>query len=141
VSSNGQGRVTRRWQLTPDPLAARVARRLIRSACDDWGVDPGVCYDALVVVTELVTNVVEHAGTECRLAISIGKESLRIEVRDFHRSRPRPRSTTYTGLARGRGLHLVASLSSQWGVTVLNDGKTVWAMLATTPPPQTPPAH
>ena len=140
MSSDGQGRVTRRWQLAPDAVASRVARRLVRSACEDWGVDPGVCYDALVVVTELVTNVVEHAGTECRLAISIGDQNLRIEVRDFDRSRPRLRSTTDTGFARGRGLHVVASLAAHWGVTVHGDGKSVWATLATTPP-HARPAH
>ena len=97
---------------------------------------PGVRYDALVVVTELVTNVVEHSGTECQLALSIGDQNLRIEVRDFHRSRPRPRSTPDTGFARGRGLQIVAALSSRWGVTVFDDGKSVWALLATTPPPR-----
>ena len=36
-----------------------------------------------MVVTELVTNVVEHAGTECQVTVSVGGEGLRIEVRDF----------------------------------------------------------
>jgi hypothetical protein len=54
VSSDGSDRVSQRWQLTPDPVSARVARRLIHSVCEDWAVHDQACYDALVVVTELV---------------------------------------------------------------------------------------
>jgi hypothetical protein len=31
------------------------------------------------------------------------------------------------GARRGRGLHLVAQLAANWGVTDHPDGKTVWA--------------
>jgi hypothetical protein len=128
VSSDGSDRVSQRWQLTPDPVSARVARRLIHSVCEDWAVHDQACYDALVVVTELVTNVVEHAGTECQLTVSIGGEGLRIEVRDFNQSRPpRPRPSSIWP-ARGQGLRVVALLSSQWGVTELDDGKSLWAI-------------
>lgn len=98
-------------------------------------VDRAACYDALVVVTELVTNVVEHAGTACQLTVSVGGEGLRIEVRDFNRSRPRPRLRG-TWPARGQGLRVVASLSLQWGVTEFDDGKSLWAVLPVTSLPQ-----
>jgi two-component sensor histidine kinase len=137
VSSDGSDRVSQRWQLTPDPGSARVARRLIHSVCDDWAVHDQTCHDALVVVTELVTNVVEHAGTECQLTVSIGDEGLRIEVRDFDQSRPPRLRPSSIWPARGHGLRVVALLSSQWGVTELDDGKSLWAVLPITTPPQT----
>jgi two-component sensor histidine kinase len=136
VSSDGSDRVSRRRQLTPDPVSARVARRLIHSVCEDWAVHDQACYDALVVVTELVTNVVEHAGTECQLTVSIGGEGLRIEVRDFDQSRPPRTRPSSLWPARGQGLRVVALLSSQWGVTELDDGKSLWAILPITSPPQ-----
>jgi hypothetical protein len=136
VSIDGSDRVSRRWQLSPDPVSARVARRLIHSVCQDWAVDDQTCYDALVVVTELVTNVVEHAGTQCQLTVSVGGEGLRIEVRDFSQSRPpRPRPSSIWP-AHGQGLRVVALLSSRWGVTELDDGKSLWAVLPITSPPQ-----
>ena len=99
-------------------------------------MDDQACYDALVVVTELVTNVVEHAGTECQVTVSVGGEGLRIEVRDFNQSRPpRPRPSSIWP-ARGQGLRVVTLLSLQWGVTELDDGKALWAVLPITTPPQ-----
>ena len=44
---------------------------MIRSACVAWGIDDGVGEDAELVATELVANVVDHAGTSCRLDVSL----------------------------------------------------------------------
>jgi anti-sigma regulatory factor (Ser/Thr protein kinase) len=117
---------------------AGVARGLLRSACEDWTVDRGTCDDALLVVTELITNVVEHAGTECRLTVSVDGGGLRIEVRDFHQSPP-PRLRPTTGWrSRGHGLQIVALLSTQWGVSEHADGKSLWAVLSGSSPPHPP---
>jgi two-component sensor histidine kinase len=92
-----------------------------------------------VVATELVTNVLQHAGTECELTVKVESEGLRVEVRDFHPSPP-PRLPTPTPkewIQRGWGLQVVALLSTQWGVTELADGKLLWAVL---PLPASPPA-
>jgi hypothetical protein len=48
-----------------------MARRLIRSACRDWAVHDSACGPALVVATELVTNVIQHAGTQCELTVRV----------------------------------------------------------------------
>jgi hypothetical protein len=55
---------------------------------------------------------------------------LRISVRDYapgRELRSRPVDATR---ARGRGVHLVAMLSSAWGVREQADGKTAWAVFA-----------
>ena len=84
--------------------------------------------DAELVATELVANVVDHAGTACRLEVSLTDDGLLIEVRDFYPCPPpRPLPADPNG-RRGRGL-LVAAVSSRWGVAPFPDGKSVWALL------------
>ncbi|MGW3137114.1 SpoIIE family protein phosphatase [Streptomyces sp. NPDC001139] len=126
-------------------VAPGSARALVRTAFARWTQDglPGadrltdrLAEDALLVVSELVTNAVVHAGTDvhvtCRLEETAG--TLLVEVRDQHPSRP-PRGTD-TEPARatheyGRGLRLVARLAESWGVTYGRGAKTVWARLPT----------
>jgi hypothetical protein len=53
----------------------------------------------------------------------------RIEVEDFFPSaRPRLLPVDPTAL-RGRGLQMIAAISSAWGVTELGGGKAVWAIV------------
>jgi hypothetical protein len=87
-----------------------------------------VCEDAALVATELVANVVDHAGTPCTLTVGMDGDELLIEVRDFYPCPPpRPLPADPNG-RRGRGL-LVAAVSSRWGVAPFPDGKSVWALL------------
>lgn len=85
--------------------------------------------DAELVATELVANVVDHAGTRCLITIRHDHPRLRIEVEDFYPcsipTSPRVDPTA----PRGRGLLVVAGLSASWGVRELPDGKSVWAVL------------
>lgn len=111
------------------PESAGAARVLMRSVCSDWRVDGELCDDAQLIATELVANVVDHAGTWCELTVRAEGEQLWIEVRDFYRCPPpRPRPVDLRR-GRGRGLHMVSALSTRWGVTELSDGKSVWAVL------------
>ncbi|MEV8548609.1 ATP-binding SpoIIE family protein phosphatase [Streptomyces glaucescens] len=126
-----------RTTLTGGPLAPGAARRLLRTSLREWG-DLGlpgadrVGEDAAVVVSELVTNAVVHAGTdvelECRLEPDTG--ALVVEVCDRHPSRA-PRDAAGEpahGIPEyGRGLRLVAALCESWGVTYRRGAKTVWA--------------
>jgi anti-sigma regulatory factor (Ser/Thr protein kinase) len=129
VHSGGSGQVSRSWELTPKPASAGTARALARSACQDWQAEDEACEDALLIASELVANVVDHAGTHCTLTLSLDGEGLRIEVRDFYRCPP-PRARPINPAApRGRGLQLVSVLAARWGVTEFDDGKSVWAVL------------
>jgi serine phosphatase RsbU (regulator of sigma subunit) len=89
-----------------------------------------------VVVSELVTNAVVHAGTDvgldCRLEPAGNTAALVVEVSDQHPSRtPREGTgeTSYDTPEYGRGLRLVAALAESWGVSYRRSGKTVWARL------------
>ncbi|GAA3823226.1 hypothetical protein GCM10022403_065850 [Streptomyces coacervatus] len=136
--------------LPGSPLAPGAARALVRTALADWAEArlPGAEHltdrladDAVLVVSELVTNAVVHAGTEveveCRMEEAAG--ALVVEVSDHHPSRaPRdsdaeaPYETAevpYGTSEYGRGLRLVSTLAESWGVTFRRGTKTVWARL------------
>ncbi|WP_236061818.1 SpoIIE family protein phosphatase [Actinacidiphila acididurans] len=81
--------------------------------------------DGTLLISELVTNAVVHAGTSvdvvCRL-----DAGLVIEVSDHHPARVVREDRGDEG---GRGLHLVAALSDEWGITYRRDRKTVWCRI------------
>ncbi|MFJ5259681.1 SpoIIE family protein phosphatase [Streptomyces sp. NPDC088387] len=135
------GHALLRTTLAGSPLAPGAARGLVRAALTEWAARdlPGSRHltdrqtdDTLVVLSELVTNAVVHAGTDVELSCRVEPDcgSLVVEVTDHHPSRaPRENSTqppTETP-EFGRGLRIVAALSQEWGVSYRRGGKTVWA--------------
>ena len=87
--------------------------------------------DALVVLTELIVNAVQH-GTgpvELRLA-GTRMGGLRVEVDDSGGGTVATREPDLTG---GRGLRLVDALTESWGVEPQAHGKMVWAVLGDRP--------
>ncbi|MEV6368269.1 ATP-binding protein [Micromonospora musae] len=112
--------------------AARQARGLVAEGCRRWGV-PALVEVGGIAVTELVNNVVAHAGTPMTVRIAPAGEALHLSVRD-HSPRPPafvgPAATTSIG---GRGLLLVDALADSWGSTPLPDGKLVWCVLPAAP--------
>jgi anti-sigma regulatory factor (Ser/Thr protein kinase) len=121
-------RVSRQRDLPAVVGSPAAARTLVREACADWDV-PGVVDVATLVVSELVTNVLEHTNSDCRVSLTIMSTALHVRVRDFAPGvppRPRPAGPKRPG---GRGLHLVTLLADTWGVQQHPDGKTVWAAI------------
>jgi anti-sigma regulatory factor (Ser/Thr protein kinase) len=84
--------------------------------------------DALIVVSELVTNVVEHAHTPGLLRITCYPEGARIEVED---GSPNPPVARYPAPERadGHGLSIVDAVAADWGWAARPGGKAVWADL------------
>lgn len=120
-----------RYRALPAELSSpREARELVRAACRDWQVDEDTCEDAALVATELVANVVDHAHTPCVLTVSRDGLGLRIDVEDFYPcAMPGPRPVDLAA-PRGRGLQVITAVSVVWGVTDLDGGKSVWAVLS-----------
>jgi anti-sigma regulatory factor (Ser/Thr protein kinase) len=115
--------------LDPIPPAAGSARRALHSAAIfDAAAEP----DALLLVSELVTNSIVHAGHSGGDAIRVRAAShgptTRVEVCDRARGdtlpamRPEP-APFATG---GRGLLLVDALSDRWGMDTCERGTCVW---------------
>ena len=133
-----------RLDLASQPSAVRWARLHAQDVLTAWQVPPGTADDALLIVSELVTNAVRHASpppaptdTEaprlrtCALAFQRMPDHLLICVHDQDRRPPVMKQATEDGEG-GRGLHLIEELSAAWGYAYPTPavGKTVWAKLA-----------
>jgi len=79
------------------------------------------------LLTEVVTNAVLHAGTPLRVVLERDAASgrLRCEVTDGSSVRPRVRRHSAEATT-GRGLQLLESVATSWGVQSAGGGKTVW---------------
>lgn len=114
--------------LPQDLESVRQARQFVSRTMTGWGV-PGVIDEASIVVTELASNAVLHAGSAYEVRLSLNPQSVRIEVRDHGAGTPEPRPPTESGES-GRGLFMVAALSASWGFESGSPGeKVVWSEL------------
>ena len=88
--------------------------------------------EALLCISELVTNAVLHAATACELTLRWAPGRLRIEVRDFAPAKlPVQRDFDRTATT-GRGLQMLERMAARWGLETDDESKTVWCEL--TPP-------
>ncbi|WP_330294297.1 ATP-binding protein [Streptomyces sp. NBC_00503] len=107
--------------------AVGKSRDFTRQTLRDWGWDGREgAEDALLVVSELVTNAALHAHGCEELVLTSG-ETLRIDVLDGVTALPRPGAERRPGVPGGHGLHLVERLSDRWGCYPHGTGKVVWA--------------
>lgn len=110
--------------LEPNPTSVGRARRWLSEKLEDWGLED-IDHDMSVVASELVTNGVLHARTDLLLRLSYDG-TLRLEVCDGSPAMPAPRAHAKSSTT-GRGLQLVAALSTGWGYEETPFGKIVWA--------------
>lgn len=112
-----------------DARAASTAREVLRGLLLAWGHDRQAD-DAAVVVSELVTNAVQHAGEhgQLQLALRVTGDVLRLELADGSSQRPVTREVVDSDEG-GRGMRIVDELTARWGVDVNGAGKRVWVEL------------
>ncbi|GAA3387418.1 SpoIIE family protein phosphatase [Streptomyces roseoviridis] len=112
------------WTIDADPAAVGTVREAATARLHAWGLDDLV-FTTELVLSELVTNAVRYAGgpIEVRL-IRAGR--LICEVSDPSATHPRMRRARLTDEG-GRGLYLVAQLTTRWGSRYSRSGKTIWA--------------
>jgi anti-sigma regulatory factor (Ser/Thr protein kinase) len=84
---------------------------------------------AQLVLSELATNAVMHAGTPFSVAVRCDGSTIRISVQDRSSRQPIMRDEK-PGALSGRGLRLISMVARAWGVEYRPAGKTVWAELA-----------
>jgi anti-sigma regulatory factor (Ser/Thr protein kinase) len=134
-----------RLELALMPTAAGLSRAFAMDVLQQWGAPEPVIESALVIVSELVTNAFRHAQASpekarladrpvmrtCTLSMSCLTDHLVICVTDLSPHAPKVRGRD-DDAETGRGLHLVQSLSSEWGYALLNPGpgKLVYARLS-----------
>jgi anti-sigma regulatory factor (Ser/Thr protein kinase) len=111
-------------ELPPEPRSASEARHFVADQLRDE-VPDDVAQVALLLTSELVTNVIVHARTPLRLDLDRKPDAIRVAVAD---DTPRTPTLRRPGDARltGRGMNLVETLAAQWGVEPTPPGKTVW---------------
>jgi serine phosphatase RsbU (regulator of sigma subunit)/PAS domain-containing protein len=141
--------VTARATATFEPVGRSVAsaRGFVRDTLQGWGFSE-VVDDAVVLVSELVTNAVVHAGTSAEVLCLRDDSGVRVEVADRYPKRTVP---LYEGLypedvtaegeppfeisradlerEGGRGLLLCAALAARWGVDYAPTHKRIWFRL------------
>lgn len=111
------------------PASVTRARHYVRDLLLEWGL-PRLAEDAQLGTSELVANAVRHAGTDLQMTVRRG-DCVTISIRDGipQLRRPAPREENHLAES-GRGLHIVAAISSDWGVLMAAGGKVVWFSLA-----------
>lgn len=119
----------------PAPACIQEARGLVQSFLTTRDISTA---DAAIVVSELITNTVVHAGTGFRLEICLDTNSIRISVEDDEAGLPVLREPSLDA-ASGRGLVIVDRLATEWGVEPLQHGKIVWCDLPIVPVDRAPP--
>lgn len=102
-----------------------------------WNLESAV-EPAQLLTSELVTNAVLHAGTEVQVVLEAYQDVVHVEVIDLTRRPPIARFTPYDDLQTGRGLTLLDSMATSWGVDPLESGKSVWFDLDTARPVDPP---
>lgn len=116
-----------------DPAAVAPARRWAYDALSQrLGMDD-VIDDAVLVVSELVTNAIRAHCSQISIRIVVENDTVRIGVLDDASGSPEQQDVA-ADAAAGRGLKIVAAVARQWGVRPQNregrPGKEVWARLS-----------
>ncbi|MCX6462048.1 MAG: SpoIIE family protein phosphatase [Pseudonocardiales bacterium] len=127
-------------RVLPAPLDLRSPAeggqvRVLRQRLLRWSADAGLSEDAtgdlVLVVSEIVTNCVEHAYRDapgeivCRVTL-VAAGGVRVRVQDFGSWRPPPEDPGY----RGRGLAIVHTLAEHVELDATSHGTTVTLHLA-----------
>ena len=123
---------TAQIDLPPIPPSVTVARHLVLELLRSWDA-PHDREDAALLVTELVSNVVDHVQGEANLTLELELtgRTLLIAVIDGSSIRPVVRELSMDR-PRGRGLRMVESIAERWGADDHHGGKRVWFELRPT---------
>jgi hypothetical protein len=103
-------------------------RGLVGAVLHDLGEQHS--YDVLLVVTELVSNVLDHTAGTGRLRVFRSRVpcEISVEVDDCSSLRPLCGCSRLGG-SRGRGMMMVDHVSSAWGTRARPGGKTVFVLI------------
>lgn len=113
-----------RIALEAEPGSAKRARAAVQSVCDRNGID---AYLPVLCTSELVTNALLHASPPMELEVEALDNRLRVAVRDGGSAdEVSPRNPVTENPTSGRGLAVVETVASRWGVETTAAGKVVW---------------
>jgi anti-sigma regulatory factor (Ser/Thr protein kinase) len=114
-------------RIATGPEAPRTARQALGGLARN--LPPGIMEDLRLLVSELITNSVRHAGIPPPSWISLSVRqvpgALRVEVLDAGDGFDPTPLTPSMYRTSGWGLYLVGEISSRWGV-IQEGGTRVW---------------
>lgn len=124
--------------LPPRTTSPGRARRFVEGSLEGVELQEAATTAALLV-SELVTNAVLHAGTGVEVEVRVQQRRVRIGVSDGAGVRERPHTRPQPGMTTvGRGTQLLEELAHGWGTeSRTGGGKTVWFELCDDGRPQT----
>ncbi len=110
-----------------------AARHALADELTASGIPAPMRDDAVLVLSELVSNAIRHAeplpSGEIRVRWALRRDLLHLEITDGGAlTRPQAAVAAVSSLG-GRGLDIVRTICSEWGVTEEASGVTVWADL------------
>lgn len=108
--------------------SAATARQAVGDLAGNLPED--VLGDVRLLVSELVTNALRHAGLgesdRIELAVAVTDAAVRVEVTDHGHGFDPKVVPTDPEVAEGWGLYLVATLSDRWGAESDGGATRVW---------------
>jgi anti-sigma regulatory factor (Ser/Thr protein kinase) len=109
----------------------RLARHTVADQLTAVGVRDEACADALLVLSELVSNAVTHAAPLSNGRIAVGwpvlDDALHLEITDGGAVTSPQAGVAAPFSGSGRGLDIVRTICRAWGVTEGERSVTVWA--------------
>jgi anti-sigma regulatory factor (Ser/Thr protein kinase) len=106
------------FELAGGPYAVTAARLALAEIGDT--LDESQAFDVRLLVSELVTNAVQHAQVgpddSINLKLALSDEIIRVEIEDHGPGFEPPVDTGGSERDRGWGLFFVSQLASRWGV-------------------------
>jgi anti-sigma regulatory factor (Ser/Thr protein kinase) len=115
------------WEFSAELSSPEQARHHTADALMAWGVDQ-FASDAVLIVSELVTNAVTHAMAPPRLELRYDGSTLWIGVHDNGPGTPEIAEWNRDATG-GLGLRVVGGLARRWYVEPDDTGKTIWCEL------------
>ncbi|MEJ7765805.1 MAG: ATP-binding protein [Acidimicrobiales bacterium] len=123
--------------LPPEATSVPEARHAVAGLLYDVAhVSALVIEDVLLLVSELVTNAVLHAGTEVRLHASVEDAVVSVSVSDGDPHHAPVLARRGADATSGRGILLVHALAEDWGVELAEASKLVWFQASYAPEPE-----
>lgn len=112
--------------LPPVAESVPAARHIVAPLLAAWATESLADDTALLLLSELVTNVVRHVPGPTRLRIQIHLDGSVLHISVSDTSTTHPILGTLAAGNGGHGIQLVARLAHRWGIANHEAGKRVW---------------
>ncbi len=128
VRGSARDRVDGALTLRRHPSEVERGRRYVAEACAAYHRD--LVETAMLLTSELITNALRYGTGAITLLVTPVDGAVRVDVADENPVPPRTRNAQWQD-ENGRGLLIVESLATAWGMETLphGQGKSVWFTL------------